>query len=87
MGKKQSLEKDILKSSIVTMFVATDLCQLQLYHEAQESFIISSLSLLCLEGRVKNSKQKLTTKSLKSNIIKLFHCRRRVSQIFVKKDY
>lgn len=51
MGKKQSLEKDILKSSIVTTFVAMDSYQQQLYHEAQESFISSSLSLLllCLE--------------------------------------
>ena len=43
MGKKQSLEKDILKSSIVTTFVAMDSYQQQLYHEAQESF---SLPLL-----------------------------------------
>lgn len=69
MGKKQSLEKDILKSSIVTTFVAMDSYQQQLYHEAQESFISSSLSLLflCLEWRVKYSRQKLTTKSLKFN--------------------
>ena len=67
MGKKQSLEKGILKSSIVTTFVAIDSYQ---QHEAQESFISSSLSLLlllCVEWRVKNSKQKLITKSLKSN--------------------
>lgn len=43
MGKKQSLEKDILKSSIVTMLVATDSYQQQLYHETQESFITYSL--------------------------------------------
>lgn len=69
MGKKQSLEKDILKSSIVTTFVAMDSYQQQLYHEAQESFISSSLSLLllCLEWRVKYSRQKLTTKSLQFN--------------------
>lgn len=45
MGKRQSLEEDILKSSIVTTFVAMNSYQQQLYHEAQESFISSSLSL------------------------------------------
>jgi len=69
MGKKQSLGKVILKSSVVTAFVAMDLYQQQFCHKAQESFISSSLSLLllCLEWRVNNSKEKLTTKSLKSN--------------------
>lgn len=68
MGKKQSLEKDILKSRIVTTFVAMDSYHQQLHHEAQESFTSSSLSLLlrCSELRVKNSEQKLATKSCKS---------------------
>lgn len=50
MGKKQSLEKDVLKSSIVTTFAAMDSYQQQLYHEAQESFISSSLITIIMFG-------------------------------------